>query len=409
MENEIYIGDNLNFLKSNIMKKYESNIQCIYIDPPYNTKTNKSYIDRRDSDSWQLFMKERLEISKKFLKDEGVIFISIDDNEYANLKILCDEIFGSRNYLGTLITNQATRSNANYINIMHEYILCYCKNRQKARKFSIKRRDVPEYKELFDFLNKEAEELLHNNELNEANKKFKKIIYKECDKRNIKWLKNYSNIDEDGKIYFAMDLSTPGEPEALDIPSIGLSLKPLKTRRWSSEAKFIKLYNEDRLVFKNGRPYEKKYLIESEDNVQSIQHFFSRQGTNDLKKLDMDGIFDTPKPVELIKFLIRISTEKDDIVMDFFAGSGTTAQAVYELNLHGRNNSFVLIQKEEKIREKTKSYKKCLEYGIEPVISEVLFYRIDQFIKKNNINKGYRSIYGEENVKESKFRIIINI
>ena len=129
MLNEIYIGDNLAIMKSKRFKKHKEKFKMIYIDPPYNTQVRKSYNDKLNSDTWIKFMKDRLKVAKTYLKQDGVIFISIDDNEYANLKILCDAIFGSDNFMGTFITKQAQRSNAKHINTIHEYILCFEKEK----------------------------------------------------------------------------------------------------------------------------------------------------------------------------------------------------------------------------------------------------------------------------------------
>ena len=144
------------------------------------------------------------------------------------------------------------------------------------------------------------------------------------------------------------------------------------------------------MCFKDGRPYCKHYLYESEDNVPSILKFFSRQGTNDLKKLGIYNLFDTPKPVELLKFLIRISTNKNDILMDFFAGSGSFAQAVYESNKeNNKNNKYILIQLSEDVNINSNAYKECKKLGIKPNVADILKYRIDVYLKKNNMAKDY--------------------
>ncbi|MBU4693957.1 site-specific DNA-methyltransferase [Mycoplasma zalophidermidis] len=390
MNNKIFIGDNLEVMSSKYMTEFQNKIQTIYIDPPYNTLNVKSYKDNINTSDWIEMMKLRLIESKKFLKETGVIFISIDDNEYANLKVLCDEIFGKRNYIGTFITNQSKRSNAIHINTTHEYVLCYGKNKKKTRQFEVKRMDIPENKKLFKKLNCIATELVKNNSLEIANKKFKKIINNEVKNSNQTWLKNYSNIDENSRIYFAMDLSTPNNPKSVSIPEINLDLKPLKSRGWASDKKFIELYKEKRLVFKDGRPYSKKYLEEATENAQSVLNYFSRQGTNDLKKIGLAGLFDTPKPVELIKFLIRISTNDDDVVLDYFAGSGTTAQAVYELNsLEKRNNKYILIQTKEPVKTNTSVYKKCMDLGVKPFISDILLFRVNRYIKTKDYDLEY--------------------
>jgi len=384
MKNEIYIGDNLKVMNNPVFEKYIDKIKMIYIDPPYNTQSKKCYNDKSSSDKWGKFMEERLETSKKYLKSDGVIFISIDDNEYANLKIICDKVFGRQNFVGTFITQQAQRSNAKHINTVHEYVLCFAKNKQRLHKFAINRMEIPEDKKMIDKLNGEVKQIILNNGVAVANKKIKDIIKNYCYNYNITWLKNYSNVDENGNIYFSVDLSTPGKPRSVDIPEIGLKLDPLPTRGWSSDKKFLKLYEENRLCFKDGRPYSKHYLYEAEDNVPSILKFFSRQGTNDLKKIGLGNLFDTPKPVELLKFLIRISTKNDDIVMDYFAGSGSLAQAVYEVNDEDKKNiKYILIQLKEQINPKSDVYKSCKKFKINSTVDEILKFRIESFLKHN--------------------------
>lgn len=392
MKNEIYIGDNLEVMEdSSFINKYKEKIACIYLDPPYNTKqSTKSYNDNICSDKWAEFIEDRIEKSKKFLKDSGAIFISIDDNEYATLKIICDKIFGKENFVGTLITQQAQRSNAKHINTVHEYILCFAKNIKKLKPFKISRLDIPEDKKLITELQTKIKKLYKEEGEEKALTKLKSEIKRLCEENKITWLKNYSNIDKNGQIYFSVDLSTPGTPRKVDIPEINLHLEPLPTRNWASDKRFIELYHQNRLCFKDNRPYSMLYLEEATENLPSILKFFSRQGTNDLNHLGLHNIFDTPKPVELIKLLIRISTEKDDIIMDYFAGSGTTAQAVYELNKNEkRNNKYVLVQINEQINEKSTVYKACQNYNIEPFMKNILTHRIDTFLNLNNMEKDY--------------------
>lgn len=394
MNNEIYIGDNYEVLNGNSLKKYSNKIKMIYIDPPYNTKNNKSYKDKITSEDWVDFIEKRINSSKYLLREDGVIFISIDDNEYSNLKLVCDKVFGKDNFVGTFITKQAQRSNSKYINTVHEYILCFAKNKTKLKGFQINRMEIPEDRDMINELHREVKKILIEEGFETANKKLKNIIKRYCSKYNIKWLKNYSNIDINGNIFFAVDLSTPGESRSVKIESIGLELRPLKTRGWSSDEKFIKLFNEDRLCFKDGRPYAKHFLFESKDNVPSVLNYYSRQGINDLKKLGIDGIFDTPKPVDLLKFLIRISTDSDDIVLDYFAGSGTLAQAVYEINCENeRNNKYILIQSKEMVNESNNVYNVCNDLNINPSVDEILKYRIRTYLKRNNKEEDFNVYY----------------
>lgn len=389
--NEIYIGENLSVLKSDMLEKYHGKVKVIYTDPPYNTKKKKAYNDTMDSDEWANFMKERLVLCRAMLKENGVIFISIDDNEFAKLKVTCDSVFGEKNYIGTFITMQSQRSNAKLINIVHEYVIAYAKNKSKTEKFSIKRVNTPDGKELIDSLYSSVNKIVKNEGTEVANEKIKPIIKKYCLENSIDWLKNYANVDENGKIFFPIDLSTPGVPREVNIPSISLHLEPLKTRGWSTDEKFIEVYNDGRLVFRNGRPYKKHYLEESEDNASSVLKYYSRMGTKDLKDLGMDGVFDTPKPVELIKYLLRIAgCDNGDIVMDIFAGSGTMAQSVYEINKEdGKKIEYVIIQQHESITKDSESYNKCVELGIEPFVDKVMLYRINRFLEKEGKDIDY--------------------
>lgn len=389
--NEIFIGDNLTILKSKQIEKYINEVDFIYIDPPYNTHNKFSYND--SNNSWEIDIENRLFESKKLMKKTAVIFISIDDSEFATLKFVCNKVFGIENYIGVFITKQAQRSNSKHINVIHEYVLCYAKNKNFVDKFVVKRIDVPEEKIIIEnLINNVKSKFLISRE--EAERELKDEIKRICIENNITWLKNYSNIDNNGNIFFAKDLSTPGNPMRLDIDEINLHLPPLKTRGWSSKDKILKLHNDNRLAYKNGRPYEIEYLVESEDNVSSILDFYSRQGTNELKKLGLYGIFDTPKPVALIKFLIRVSMHHDATILDFYAGSGTTAQAVYEINKEdNRNHRYVLMQRDEMVNKGTKSYEFLREYGIaEPKVSDVLQIRIDTYLRLNNREKDYLKV-----------------
>lgn len=385
-KNNIFFGDNIEIMSNPIFfDKYKEKIKFIYIDPPYNTKNSFSYKDNRSSDDWKKFIKDRITISKKFLTEDGVIFISIDDNEYSALREVCNDVFGKKNFIGTFITYQSQRSNSKLINIVHEYVVCFAKNISKIKFFKVNRLNIPRDRQIIENIYKKIKTEFAKSGRDAAEKLLRKLIIEECEKNNITWLKNYSNVSEDGRIYFAKDLSTPGNPREVNIPSIGLRLAPLPTRGWASDKKFIELYKKNRLVFKANRPYEIHYLEESEDNVPSVLNFYSRHGTNDLKKLGLHGIFDTPKPVEMIKYFLTIATSKDDIVMDFFAGCGTTAQAVCEVNLESNKNlKYVLIQLDEKVNKNSNVYKNCIELGIKPNHKDILLYRLKKYLEISN-------------------------
>ncbi|MBO4694837.1 MAG: site-specific DNA-methyltransferase [Clostridia bacterium] len=384
MNNKIFIGDNLTTMKTPYFNQLKSKIDFIYIDPPYNTTNSKfSYNDKNDK--WSDDIYERLKCAYELLSDEGCIFISIDDNELSNLLYLGYKIFKKDNYVGLFITKQAQRSNAKHINTIHEYVVCFAKNKKKLPKFYINRLENPtESEPIKAIINKIKRTYKISPQA--AYDELKKSIDKYVKDTGATWIRNYSNIDENGEIFFAKDLSTPGKPSRLDIEEINLHLEPLKTRGWSSKEKILSLYNENRLCFKNGRPYCIEYLYEATDNVSSILDFYSRQGTNDLKKMGLDGLFDTPKPVELIKFLIRCSQHKSTTILDFYAGSGTTAQAVYEINEEDKmEHKYILIQIDEKINEKNDAYNLMKERGYNnPTVDQAMILRINTFLEINN-------------------------
>lgn len=391
MENKIFIGENLKVMKSKKFDIFSNKIDFIYIDPPYNTK-NKFIFDDNNQ-NWKNDISERLIYAKKFLKTNSVVFISIDDNELLNLLSVCNKAFGEKNFVGIFVTKQAIRSNAKHINVIHEYVVCYANNKKKLDKFYISRLldpiEGPKIKRIVEIIKSEF-----NKSPNEAKTKLKKLIENYVRTTGLTWIKNYSNIDENGNIFFAKDLSCPGTPNSLDINEIGIHLKPLKTRRWCSKEKLLDLYKSKRIIFKNNRPYAIEYINEATNNVTSILNFYSRHGSNDLKKLSLHNLFDTPKPVELIKFLIRCSLHKDSIIFDFYAGSGTTAQAIYEVNKEdGFNHKYILIQLPEKIKPNSNSWNVMLNHGVKnPTIADALLLRVNTFLKLNGIKRDYELI-----------------
>ena len=378
MKHKVYIGDNFQVMNTpKFQDEYFGKVSVIYIDPPYNTKTKKSYNDKFDHKEWLDFMRGRLHLAKWSLTEEGVIFISIDDNEYAYLKVLCDEVFGEQNCLGTFITKQSQRSNSKHINTVHEYILASAKNKKKTPEFKVKRIDTPEGREIYGDIEETAMHLWKNYDYDVALKEYRTWLKNYVDAYDLPWLRNYNFLDELGEPFFATDLSAPGKPRTVDIPEIGLHLDPLPTRGWSSDNKFIELHKAGRLMFRDGRPYAIHYLKEAEDSAPSILNFYSRQGNEDMKRLGLDGIFDTPKPVNMLKYLLRITGIKEGIVMDFFAGSGSFCQATEEVNKEDKKNlQCILIQLDEDIAEGTEAYERCKELGIEPNIPAVLEARL---------------------------------
>lgn len=386
-QNQLHISKAEDFLP----KLDSQSIQMIYIDPPYNTKSKQfEYNDSFTDDDWEKMMSNVLTQSQRILKETGCIFVSIDDNSLIELRTIMNKIFGKHNFLGMFITKQANRSNAKQINTIHEYVVAYAKDKKQCHEFKIKRIDIPEYKSLIENLCSKVKQLILKENKDIALKYLKDFIKQN---NHLTWLKNYNQIDENGNIYSTKDLSTPSKPHELNIYEIGLYLPKLKTRGWQSKEKFIELYQQNKLVFKNDRPYEKHLLIDSEDNVQSVGELldcYSRQGKHDLDKLNMAELFSTAKPVGLIKYLVKIATKDNDVIIDYFAGSGTTAQAVIEANNDdGHNRKFVLCQKDESITIAKENHK-LAEFNINK-IHDITKLRLEKLkeLHKHNFNYVY--------------------
>lgn len=271
---------------------------------------------------------------------------------------------------------------------MHEYVVVYAKNKQKLPRLYVPRSltdDAGIITALQNVVSRTFEK--------DGQKRAQEILQMELNKykkQGMSWLTNYRCVDENGAVFYPQDLSVPGEPNDVRIPSIGLYLQPLPARRWSSENKFISLYEAGRLAFLNGRPYEKHFLSEAVDSISSILPFYSRQGTEDLKRLGCGGLFDTPKPVKMIElFVMAIAYSRDKVnVLDFFAGSGTTGQAVYQAQQKfgdTKQLTFDLVQLNEDMRRGTRPYKTAQKLHIKPNIAEALKFRLDTFLQQNNM------------------------
>lgn len=197
-------------------------------------------------------------------------------------------------------------------------------------------------------------------------------------------------LDDNGTIVFPKDLSAPGNPSPRDVTYADgkkmLHLDPLPTRAWSSVGKLRPLLDNGRIMFLDGRPYEKQALLDSVDAAYSILPYYSHQGTEDLKRLGLDGLFDTPKPVALIRHLIGMSVSGRNHVdvLDYFCGSGTTMQAVMELEA-GHPNLGIgcdCVQIDEPMRKGTTPYRTAERLGIQPRIPCATQLRLDTYLSK---------------------------
>lgn len=298
-------GDNLHSLYL-LEKTHRAKIDFIYIDPPYNTG-NKDFvyddcmIDREDGFShskWLSFMEKRLGIAKKLLKENGVIFISIDDYEQAPLKILCDDIFGEENFIANIVwkRKRGRDNSARWFSKAHEYCLVYSKNKNL---FDVNKIDVSE-----DSDTRKA----YKNPDNDSRGDYRKLG---CWARGTQGGVKYDFTMNNG-YYFS-------------------------ERLWlMSKENLRKLDDENKLVRVGDKLYRKFFITEHKGQVPETiwDNVSNSANASDMIKKMFNGniIFDTAKPVEYIKRMIQIGCKDDAIILDFFAGSGTTGQAVLELN-----------------------------------------------------------------------------
>ena len=417
-KNAIIIGDNLDALK--ILKSaYTEKIKMIYIDPPYNTATDnfiypdnfrddykailcevglieidengeetesenlrffKNIQSSRTHSGWLSFMLPRLKLARDLLKEDGVIFISIDDNEQANLKILCDEIFGEDNFVADIIWQKKKGGGQDSQDFAkeHEYILCYSKNEWKIN---------------------DKQEQINENDFNKIiNGKRATISKLE------KW--GIGALREDApSLYYP--IKDPNGNDFYPIAPNGAQ------GRWRKKPE--NLDNEHIYWQKSkGRltPYEVTYFDEVQEKSKIIKTrtIFTEYGTTTdsakeiLALFNGNKVFDTPKPINLIKQFAKIATlpNNDDIVLDFFAGSGTTAQAVMELNAEDNGNrQCILVQLDEKIDSvKSKvAYDFCKNElkSEKPTISDITAERVRRAsakiatkLTKENMDLGFK-------------------
>lgn len=413
-QNSIIIGDNLDVLK--ILKSaYYEKIKMIYIDPPYNTKsenfiypddfrkdykkillevgllsldeegneieskelqTFRNITGSRSHSGWLSFMLPRLKLARDLLKEDGVIFISIDDNEQANLKILCDEIFGEENVevyiwnLSDFEETSFTKTASKTVRFEHEYVVACFKNIKSLARFKEHR-----FVDRDDFTNPDN------------------------DPRGA-WMSG--NISRNGIT------STNGSKYYTITSPKGVAY----TRNWTiSKEEFIELERDNRIFFpKNGEGVPRLKIFQNEESYSIQSSIFSGlktsvTGRKETLALFGQDIFSFPKPTSFIRRFLEISTstKDNDIILDFFAGSGTTAQAVMELNAEdGGNRRFILVQLPEEIKEdKNKTAYDFVKNELgknEPKISDITIERVKRAGEKlkseglvaSSVDIGYR-------------------
>ena len=397
-ENLFIEGDNLEVLKL-LQKSYHKKVKMIYIDPPYNTGKDFIYKDNfRDNianylevtgqvDSegkklsvnsetsgryhtdWLNMMYPRLKLARNLLKDDGIIYISIDDNEVNNLRKVCNEIFGEENFAGSFIwkTRQASgkQIKSNNYSSEHEYLICY----QKTKKFNFKG------------------------------------IYR---KRS-----SYSNPDNDLRGDWAKHPLDVGSTKEERPNCFYTLIDPITNQKYEANPKRVwafsketmgKLIAEDKIIFprdSNKRPYLKKFWDELKSEFKPISSWldkkrfnigYNTEGTKTVNKLFSPlKVFDYPKPVSLLKLILDQSTKNLDIILDFFAGACTTAHALLNLNFEERGNrKFIMVQLPEPCNEKSEAfkagYKTIADIGKERIRRVIKKIESEQ-VEKNKKNK----------------------
>lgn len=406
-ENLFIEGDNLEVLKL-LQKSYYGKVKMIYIDPPYNTGKEFIYPDNysesleayleyagqkgrwkdskganskenpRHHTKWLNMMYPRLYLARNLLQDDGVIFISIDDNEVSNLRKLCDEIFGEENFVANVVWQRAfsPKNDSKYLSENHDHILMFAKN---ISFFDAGRLDRTE----------------------EANER-------------------YNNPDNDSRgDWMSGDLTVKTYSEKYDYPiktPSGREVKPTGGRCWSMpKEKLQELIKDNRIWFGadgNNVPRLKRFLSEVQEGMvpttiwlhQEVGH--NQEGRQELKELfDDKGFFDGPKPVRLLKRILHISTSafsatpretfsEPDITLDFFAGSATTAHAVLDQNKQdGGNRKFIMVQLPEPCAEDSEAFKAGYK-----TIADIGKERIRRMIK--NISRGDAETQREKKERE---------
>ena len=372
-ENLYIEGDNLDVLKL-LQETYLGKIKMIYIDPPYNTGhdfvynddfaestdeylNNSSQFDEngnrlfentetngRIHTNWLNMLYTRLKISKDLLSNDGVIFISIDDNEQSNLKKICDEVFGTDNFIATAVLQRSTNGMGDKKGFArnHEYILCY--QRSEDTCFKGLRPDA-EYMKSFDKEDKHGKYKMDG------------ILMK----------KGAGSRREDSPtLYFPLYYSPTTGHVSLSPLDGYVERYPIKSDgsdgRWTWGREKIKNENHRLYASPNGTIYIKDYF--TDDRRMKIKTvlidslYLTDRATNEVKDIFNSKAFDTPKPIKLLIDLLDLVTEKDDIILDFFSGSSTTAHATMKLNSEdGGNRKFIMVQLSEETDKKSDAYK----------------------------------------------------
>ena len=386
--NCIYCGDNLTVLQ-HLLEGYKNLIDMIYIDPPYNTGKDFTFRDSFKHDRyrslpslqdnknvdphslWRLFMEPRLEISRDLLSERGLIFISIDDNEIHNLRQMMGEIYGEANFIATLVRQSgvAPRQDARHVAVQHDYVVIYAKDSKKT------------------IVNRKLSDL-------------KGFVHED------------QHVEERGRYRLnKLDRGSIRYSESLDYPittSGGVEVWPggdPDDRRWTwrwSEKKVFWGVENDFIVFKESRNGKASVYFKEYEKVDNqcrpkvrtnpystfIRGCPNEKGNRELKALFKRRVFDYPKPVALIKHLLKMGSHKDSLILDFFAGAGSTGHAVWKLNRQdGGTRRFILAQLDEPVLdgEVAKDF---------PTVADITMERMRRVAKQYSESENSDNLFG---------------
>lgn len=414
-ENLLIKGDNLEVLK-HLANAYYEQVKMIYIDPPYNTggdgfvyeddrkftikelqnligidvEKAKRILDftKQKSNShsaWLTFMYPRLYIAKQLLKDDGVIFVSIDDNEVAQLRLLMDEVFGEENFVAELPTIMNLKGNNDEFGFAgtHEYTVVYSKNKNNAllNQFNVNDDDLEDWTEDEVGFYKQGANLKSTG-TNAPREKRPNLFYPIF-------------IDSNDTVYVSDDDTPPKKFVGELITLFPITNEQEMSWRWSKDKvknepnNIIVSRNGNIGIYKKQRPTLGDLPSKKPKTIFYKPEYSSGNGTAQIKNLLGDKYFSNPKPAELIKDLITVGSNSDDLILDFFAGSGTTADSIFQLNVEnfGKRN-FILVQLPEMIdpkKDKTAYDFVKNELKAEPTIFEITKERLVRAAKKINI------------------------
>ncbi len=337
-----------------LQARYQQQIKTIYIDPPYNTGNDGfAYKDNFKSSSWLAFMENRVNLSRNLLAEEGVFFASLDNNENANFKNLCDDIFDKNNFTGEMIIETATDNNPTQITVEHEYLMCYSKNLATQNVWTGTSSGAiliqTEYERLLE-INRDIDFLQSN---------LRKFIRENKD--NLARIKHYNNVDEFG-VYSAGDPSNtkaggyvfkvlhPKTNKPCAIPPNGFRF-PEKTFREMILKGNIEFGKDETTI-----PKPKRRLSNAKELLRSIDYEDGRVATGDLLNILGSKMFNNPKSIRLIAHLLNfMPSGKKNILLDYFAGSGTSGHAVINLNREdGGKRKYILVEMGEYFETVTK-------------------------------------------------------